>query len=1006
MTNDSNNLPIPMQGWLAAHPSSLQDSLRAHLQWVRYRTGQPLLQADRLPHQVMFIAEGAVRLVADDPATGPFTLARLGAGDALGWCGLVRGQPTETAIAMEPSLVAAIPARQFLSLLGSEPALRQACLEPDRTELAELLLAWLEHQPQHYQDLPGLLAELWRPGVLRVMTGEELQKASDLDPGWLWLPSAPLVAADPIGIAIESWRPASSEHSGAVLPLGPRLLGLSRPALKEALEVRAVMPQSEADGKADGGHAPKEFWDQALEADELPDPIDPRDLGLSNSTRRLSPLTERGDGPLDSAMVCLNRLAARYHFPFPRDTVQQVLLDCETRLGGISLLQLGQLLESLGLEVRPLRSTTNRLHRLEPPALIQFENRFLLVEEAGPRGLIAVDPTRGLMQFDLKDLARLWPDGLELMLVRPAESAADDEQATRFDLAWFWSVMQPYRFQLLLLLITGFVGKLLALVFPLAVLQIIDVVVGSRNLSLLLPIGVVMAVAIVVMGLLGLLKEYLLSDLSDRIDTRLGSQIVGHLFRLPLKFFDRRTVGDLASRLFDLQRVRTFLTNTAISSSLDLLFIPLVAVVLFCLQPLLAAVVMVQIPILVLSTRVSRGSLKALLTRRNRSWSKAQGFLVEVLTAIRTVKSQNFASQARWQWLERYRRYTGEDFRLTKMRVSVSEFNKAIANANKVALFMVGGWLVVSGQGSVGSLFAVYILSNGIVQPLLNISSIADQYRDAKAAMDGLADVLGQQPEESLGTANMLPLPAIKGRVDFERVAFSYELDGRRQLDDFSLTISPGTFVGLVGSSGSGKSTVVQLLDGLYRANEGRLFVDGIDISKVQIGSLRRQVGFVPQESILFDGTVLENLRLNLPDAPYEAIVEAATIACAHEFIMALPNGYNTRVGERGGGLSGGQKQRIAIARMVLQNPNMVILDEATSALDLTTEFLLLERLKQRFADRTMIVVTHRVNTLRDADRILLMDEGVILEEGNWDELIMRGGSFATLAEQQRATNG
>ena len=388
----------------------------------------------------------------------------------------------------------------------------------------------------------------------------------------------------------------------------------------------------------------------------------------------------------------------------------------------------------------------------------------------------------------------------------------------------------------------------------------------------------------------------MLSDLSDRIDTRLGSQIVGHLFRLPLKFFDRRTVGDLASRLFDLQRVRTFLTNTAISSSLDLLFIPLVAVVLFCLQPLLAAVVMVQIPILVLSTRVSRNSLKVLLTRRNRAWGKAQGFLVEVLTAIRTVKSQNFASQARWQWLERYRRYTGEDFRLTKMRVSVSEFNKAIANFNKVALFMVGGWLVVSGQGSVGSLFAVYILSNGIVQPLLNISSIADQYRDAKAAMDALADVLGQQPEESIGTANMLPLPAIQGRVDFERVAFSYDLDGRRQLDDFSLTIAPGTFVGLVGSSGSGKSTVVQLLDGLYRANEGRLFVDGTDISKVQIGSLRRQVGFVPQESILFDGTVLENLRLNLPDAPYEAVVESAKIACAHEFIMALPNGYNTLV--------------------------------------------------------------------------------------------------------------
>ncbi|MFL0726332.1 MAG: cyclic nucleotide-binding domain-containing protein, partial [Prochlorococcus sp.] len=309
MTNDSHLL-IAKQGWLAAHPSSLQDSLRAHLQWVRYRTGQPLLQADRLPHQVMIIAEGAVRLVADDPATGPFSLARLGVGDALGWCGLVRGQPTETAIAMEPSLVAAIPARQFLSLLASDPALRQACLEPDRTELAELLLAWLAHQPQHYEDLPGLVAEMWRPGAVRVITGEELQQASSLDPGWLWLPSAPLAAADPIGIAIERWLPDSLEHSGASLPLGPRLLGLSRSALKEALQLRAVMPHGEADV-----NAAKEFWQQAREADELPDPIDPRDLGLSNSSLRLPPLTERGEGPLESAMVCLNRLAGRYHFP-------------------------------------------------------------------------------------------------------------------------------------------------------------------------------------------------------------------------------------------------------------------------------------------------------------------------------------------------------------------------------------------------------------------------------------------------------------------------------------------------------------------------------------------------------------------------------------------------------------------------------------------------------------------------------------------------------------------
>jgi ATP-binding cassette subfamily B protein len=303
----------------------------------------------------------------------------------------------------------------------------------------------------------------------------------------------------------------------------------------------------------------------------------------------------------------------------------------------------------------------------------------------------------------------------------------------------------------------------------------------------------------------------------------------------------------------------------------------------------------------------------------------------------------------------------------------------------------------------VGSLFAIFILSGGIVQPLLNLSTITSQYREAKAAMDALADVLGQQPEESIGSASLLPLPSIRGSISFERVGFSYTLDGRRQLDDFSLEIDAGQFVGLVGSSGSGKSTVVQLVDGLYRPLEGRVYVDGTDIAKVQVGSLRRQVGFVPQESILFDGTVLDNLRLNMPDAPYEAVVEAAQVACAHDFIMQLPDGYNTRVGERGGALSGGQKQRIAIARMVLQNPGLVILDEATSALDPTTEFLLLQRLRQRFAGRTLLVVTHRVTTLREADRIVLMDQGLVLEEGTWEQLINRRGAFHTLATQQNA---
>jgi ATP-binding cassette subfamily B protein len=990
------SLLVLQQGWLADQSSSLQHALRTHLQWLRYRTGQALLQRDRLPHQVMFIAQGAVRLVADDPRHGPFTLSRLGPGDALGWCGLVRGIPCETALAMEPTLVGALPAAQFLKVLRTDPALQQACQQVDRSELAELVLAWLAHQPHRYQDHPGLLDELWAQAQPTVLAGPALQQPCPLPQDQLWLPSVP--AAQPVQ-PLSHWPGAPPETPA-------RLVGLTRAALEAALATRRQIAAPGSTPASEEGvihPALDALWTTAQAAADLPDPDQLAHLSWQTQRLALPPLKDRAEGPLGTAMVCLQRLASRYRFPFPRDTVEQVLVDCDRRLGGLSLLHLGQLLESLGLEVRPLRAPGAQLHRLEAPALIRLENHFVLLEEASPRGVVLADPQRGLVQLTLAEVQQLWPANLELMLVRPAASTADEQQASRFDLPWFWRVVRPYRPQMLLMLLSGFVIKLLDLVFPLATLQIIDVVVGSRNLSLLWPIGLVMAIAIVLRAVLGVLRQLLLSDLSDRIDTRLGSQIVGHLFRLPLRFFDRRTVGDLSSRLYDLQRVRSFLTDTAVGTALDLVFMPLVAVVLFWLQPLLALVVLAQVPLLLALDRLSLPALRRLLVRRNQAWGRAQGLLVEVLTAIRTVKTQNFASQARWQWLDRYRTYTGEDFKFHQLMATRKELADAIGNGNRIVLIMVSAWMAVAGQTSIGGIFAVYMLSSGITMPLLNLGQFSTQYREAKAAMDALADVLGQAPEESISSANLLPLSPVQGHVSFERVVFSYGLDGRRQLDQFNLDIAPGEFIGLVGSSGSGKSTVVQLLDGLYQPQEGRIFLDGTDIAKVQLGSLRRQVGFVPQESILFDGTVLDNLRLNLPDAPYDAVVEAATIACAHEFIMELPNGYNTRVGERGGGLSGGQKQRIAIARMVLQNPNMVILDEATSALDPTTEYLLLQRLKQRFQSRTLLVVTHRLGTLKEADRILFMEQGVILEEGNWAALMARGGAFANLASQQGA---
>jgi ATP-binding cassette subfamily B protein len=256
-------------------------------------------------------------------------------------------------------------------------------------------------------------------------------------------------------------------------------------------------------------------------------------------------------------------------------------------------------------------------------------------------------------------------------------------------------------------------------------------------------------------------------------------------------------------------------------------------------------------------------------------------------------------------------------------------------------------------------------------------------------------------PEAGATDQQMPPLPPVRGDLRFEQVSFRYGLRTPYLLDELDLTIKAGQFIGIVGLSGSGKSTLVQLIDRLYLPQKGKVFLDGNDVEKVQLASLRSQVGYVPQDGLLFEGTVLDNLRLNSPDADMEAVIAAATVAAADDFIRALPNGYATRLGERGAGVSGGQRQRLCLARMVLQNPSLLILDEATSALDAETEREVFANLKQRFRGKTVLFITHRLTTLGDADRILFMEKGQIVEDGRHEDLLRREGPYATLYYQQ-----
>jgi ATP-binding cassette subfamily B protein len=398
---------------------------------------------------------------------------------------------------------------------------------------------------------------------------------------------------------------------------------------------------------------------------------------------------------------------------------------------------------------------------------------------------------------------------------------------------------------------------------------------------------------------------------------------------------------------------------------------------------------------------ITNPALKSQIVRTKREAIRTYSFLTEAISGVQTIKAQNAELKTRWEFEERYSRFLGEDFKLRVLGDSRSNLLEFVNNFSQLIFIIVAILLIVQNKLGIGELFAARILGEYVVAPLTQIPSQWQQIQLASQALGIVADVVDRPTEQSLVESQNIPMPPLQGRVEFRGVSFRYRDQGPLNLEGVNLSIPAGAFVGLVGGSGSGKSTLLKLLPRSYRPLEGSVLVDGLDISKIELYSLRRQIGVVPQESMLFDGSIRDNLLLVKPDASAGEMIRAARIACAHDFIMELPNGYNTNVGERGAGLSGGQRQRLALARAVLQNPRMLILDEATSALDASTERQVCINLLEAYRGRTVFFITHRLTTVKPADVIVMMDRGAIMEMGNHQGLMEQQGWYYALYRSQ-----
>ena len=959
-------------------PSSCE-SLQRQLSRRQFGVGDPLCLAGLIPSEILLIESGTARLLVRDQGRLR-TAEKLGSGSFVGLASLLRAAPCEEVSAGSELEALVLPDSLVLELLSSEPCFAQWCGSHLFTaELAALLALLVEQHPQARVSLQELLDQA-RP--LARLVSPEPSALADLPIDFSLLAASHNLPDHPLGASLNPRQGVPV----ATPPLPARLIALPAGLLAPVVSVVEAELMPEGSGSSSG----------QLGGTSNP----PLASGLDLGQRDRSALQLlRGNGPLEETLACFQMLAAELKLPFRRDAIEKILRDV-LRRGQTPDLQLcGNLAAMMGLHVSGVRVPASQGTRLQTPALVPWQGGFAVVRGANARGLLLASPREGWVDLSPDQLPEAFPDGIEVLLLE--RSSATPEQ--RFGFAWFWPALQRYRGILTQVLIASFVVQLFSLANPLLIQVIIDKVINQRSLDTLQVLGFALVVVTLMEGLIGALRTFLFSETTNRIDLRLGAEVIDHLLRLPLDYFDRRPVGELGTRIAELEKIRNFLTGQALTTLLDTAFSVIYIAVMLIYSWLLTLIALCVLPIQIGLTVLGAPLFRRQYRDAAQENARTQSHLVEVLTGIQTVKAQNVEMISRWKWQDLYGKYISRSFEKTITGTALSETSQVLQKLSQLLVLWVGASLVLSGDMTLGQLIAFRIISGYVTQPLLRLSSIWQSIQELKVSFERLADVVDTPEESDEADKQKIPLPPIAGEVRFDDLCFSFTPQGTQVLRHIDLTIPAGTFVGVVGQSGSGKSTLTKMLARLYSPGSGRILIDHYDIDKVELYSLRRQIGIVPQEPLLFTGTVAENIALTDPDASSDSIVQAARLACAHDFIMELPAGYSSNVGERGAGLSGGQRQRLALARTLLSQPRLLVLDEATSALDYDTERRVCDNLVDNLKHCTVFFITHRLSTIRRADLIVMLHEGAVVETGTHDELIERRGRYYALYRQQEA---
>ncbi|MCZ2497189.1 type I secretion system permease/ATPase [Xylophilus sp. Kf1] len=656
----------------------------------------------------------------------------------------------------------------------------------------------------------------------------------------------------------------------------------------------------------------------------------------------------------------------------------------------------------LGVDVQPRRGGVRRL-AARPGAVLGADRAGrLFIAAALPDRRIQVQAAGQAAPEVLSSDAfeDLW-SGEWLEVQAGAVQAAGGDAATPFGFGWFWRSLRKHRGLLGEVLLASLFVQVFALVTPLIFQVVIDKVLTHRSMTTLDVMVVALLGVAVFEVVLGAMRHYLFSYTTNRIDLELGQRLFRHLMRLPLSYFESRRGGDTVARMRELENARAFMTGQALTSWLDLLFAVVFLAVMFQYSPLLTGVVVAALPVFFGASWLMTPMLRSKLEDRFALGAENQTFLVETVTAMETLKSH--AVEVRWQreWENRLGGYVRAAFEAGHLGQAASQFTQLASKVLTAVLLYVGARQVIAGELSVGGLIAFNMLAGRVNAPILKLASLWQEFTAMKVSVKRLADIMDTVAEPAFRPGRSVP-PAVEGRITFERVSFRYAPGAREVLADLSLAIRPGEVVGITGLSGAGKTTLMRLVQRLYTPERGRVLIDGMDLNLLDTAWLRRQLGVVGQDTVLFNRSVRENIALGRPDLSMAQVMHAARLAGAHEFIVQMPDGYDSVVGERGSKLSGGQRARVAIARALAGDPRILLLDEATASLDYESERLVHDNLAAIRKGRTVLIVAHRLSTLRMADRVLVMGSGRLLESGSHAELMDLQGTYRSLYEAHR----